>query len=892
MDVLKEILTWSSTLPQWQSDAVRRLLTQGQLTPTDESELLALAEHASGLRDAAPTQAARPLVEADLPAQTPTGTAPTILVSMQGVKNVNKLAQGQTLSFGPSITVIYGGNGTGKSGYARVLKRACRARDAGGPILADVTAAAAAGPAEATLSITGPATSTLSWKDGQPTPVELAQISVLDGECARLFIDEASAVAYAPYGLDVFPKLAQLFGALKTKLDAQVAQHSSRDSALDLLAGDHAVGQLIAALTAMTTTAQVDALATGTPAETQKLTLLEQQRAELKANDPLKQAEAFRRLKRRVATQREQMQREAASLGATKVKDLKDAVSAHAVAGQAALQASTQQFQAEALPGVGGEAWKLMFRAAAVYSTTAYPGHAFPHTGDGSRCVLCQQELDGDAKERMQRFWKFLEDQTAQELQRAKVSLDSQTQALTRLTFAKTDAELVKEISDHNTALSAQVAGHAAGMAALRDAALAAVTSGQWDTLPTPDVSGTETLLLALETSLEEDALKKIALAKPEETAKLEKEYVELDARRRLAQSRQAVLGEIDRLTRLSKLTVCIGGLRTTDISKKGKELTDQALTTSLQAALTEELKKLEMHFDLNFKPTAKDGQTRHQLHMPTAKPPKGVALSDVLSEGEQHVIGLAAFLAELRMAGGSNGIVFDDPVSSLDHRWMERTAKRLVEEGAKRQVVIFTHNISFVVAIKQLAGEAQIPLQVQWLRRVNNVPGHSSNELPWEILSAKKRLKALTDIALEARAAHALDSEGEAYQRLHGLFYDRLRATWERTVEEVVLGQVVLRFRKGVETKRLEGVVLEDPDYKTIYDAMSLGSDETPAHDHAAELLHELKTPTELDGAIKHLRAFVEGLEAKQEAAKKRRKALVAPPTAPPAAAAPTPAP
>ena len=43
---------------------------------------------------------------------------------------MNALARDQTIEFGPSLTIVYGANAAGKSGYARILKRACRARGA------------------------------------------------------------------------------------------------------------------------------------------------------------------------------------------------------------------------------------------------------------------------------------------------------------------------------------------------------------------------------------------------------------------------------------------------------------------------------------------------------------------------------------------------------------------------------------------------------------------------------------------------------------------------------------------------------------------------------------------------------------------------------------------
>ena len=94
-------------------------------------------------------------------------------------------------------------------------------------------------------------------------------------------------------------------------------------------------------------------------------------------------------------------------------------------------------------------------------------------------------------------------------------------------------------------------------------------------------------------------------------------------------------------------------------------------------------------------------------------------AVGAVLSEGEHRCIALAAFLAELSTAHSRSGIVFEDPVSSLDHNYRETVAGRLVSEAASgRQVVVFTHDIAFLMMLDHHAHENGIAPKYQTVNR------------------------------------------------------------------------------------------------------------------------------------------------------------------------------
>lgn len=150
----------------------------------------------------------------------------------------------------------------------------------------------------------------------------------------------------------------------------------------------------------------------------------------------------------------------------------------------------------------------------------------------------------------------------------------------------------------------------------------------------------------------------------------------------------------------------------------------------------------------------------------------------------------IGSFLAEIGLSGGKGGIVFDDPVSSLDHRRRERVAKRLVGEAANRQVVILTHDIYFLCLLVDEAKLASVTISTQSLVRRAEGFGIADPELPFEGRNASKRIGALK-AQHQSIAKLYKDGEEQEHRKQTVEAYFRLRMAWERGVEEVLLRQV-----------------------------------------------------------------------------------------------------
>lgn len=228
------------------------------------------------------------------------------------------------------------------------------------------------------------------------------------------------------------------------------------------------------------------------------------------------------------------------------------------------------------------------------------------------------------------------------------------------------------------------------------------------------------------------------------------------------------------------------------------------------------------------------------------------------MTEGEARSLALAAFLSELSTAAHASGIIFDDPVSSLDHRWRERVARRLVEEAKTRQVVVFTHELVFLYELVHRAEELGVDCAARSLRRERTAAGFVEDDLPWSGKSTKDRLAWLRDEQQALAKVHRHEGKAE-YDARATVAYARLRKTWERAVEEVLLNAAVLRFRDSVQTQRLKVVTAQD--IETVTNGMTKTSKWEGGHDQALAMNEPVPGPDDLKTDIDTLSSWVDGL-------------------------------
>jgi energy-coupling factor transporter ATP-binding protein EcfA2 len=855
--ILASLVGWSADCPSWQRDALRRLCTDDTLSDTDIDALLSICK---GEMAAAP-------LSADHVRDPAAAGAVVTLRRLHDVQHVNALTSDAELSFDRAgLTVIYGDNGSGKSGYARILKNACRARVTGREnILANIYEANPGEPAAVIDFTVNGQNRTAPWAYGTPADPMLSAVSVFDARTANVHVDQANDLAYTPTPLRILAALAQACRTLHQRLDAEVA--TLQKQVPEAISNpscqpDTAVGKLLANLGAPGAAEAVEELATLSEAERERLNQLT---ADLAA-DPARVSRQLLTLKTKVEGYILRLEHLEHATGDETAQELRSTASAYAAARAAANAASTTLFAKEPLPLIGSETWRGLWESARRYSEReAYAGQTFPVVDSPAVCVLCQQELAPEAAARLSRFETFIKDDSKQREGEAKAAYDASLAAFqaTRISSEDVDAIVAcvaDELPDALLAVSLREAIQ-------RQLERFEQIERDHATEVAPTYASVAPLPLeALRThvaELEKRAASLSAEAGSEARKALVAERDELADRQWLGTIKADAVAQIGRLKKISGLQVAAQDTGTTRITTKSTEVAGTLVTNALRAQFAREVDRLgvaSLAIELKQERSAY-GIPRFKVAL-TRKPDASVG--DVLSEGEHRSVALAAFLAELATIDAKSAIVFDDPISSLDHMHREAVAKRLVDEALQRQVIVFTHDIAFLFLLDQARDDLDPAphFAIRSVSRGRDYAGFCNPEPPFNA-------RPLTDIIeamgrrLDAEKINFDRGNQPEWEKTVRSLQEQLRESWERAVEDA-LSPVLKRLSNKVATGGLSKVTaITLADCETMRAAF--GRCSALLHSEAAGLNTPLPTPEAMKAEIVALGEWVNSIRGRQ---------------------------
>lgn len=851
MALTEDLLAWATSRPWWQQQALARLAAGGSLGTSDYKGI------ATTLLADPPVPPEGGWLGSTLE-PSPSGGEQVRLLVMDELANVNALVPDQRLTFGTTgMTVVYGDNGSGKSGYARLIKRLVRARHQE-DILPDIFTRTEGAPEAVVAYSLGEETHEERW-DGQATG-PLSQVSFYDERCGDCYVSVEAEVSYRPSALRLLDSLIGVCDGVRSALDDLIRVNSNAAQPLPAVAEDTPSGMLLRSLSAATTDQALDEACAVPENVAAELHRLVGEESRLRVSDPTKEKERLLRTAASLEAAAAELTRLTRVLGAEAETSLR-ALGITANEKRAASNvASSGSFDDEPVPGTGSETWRALWEASRRFSEAeVYPQQRFPVTGAEAHCVLCQQPLLDEASQRLHRFHTFMTDDTQSQAETAEQRWQ-QALAVVRgtQTLTPTMAVHLEALAEGSAPLVEEVRAVLA-VFEQRRVALSSLS----DSAPTEPEEAPSECLAGILTDRATAARQKAQTIDATQVsvmiASVVTERRTLDARQTLAAGREVVVKELTRKRERARLDEARRSTDTTGITRKSTELTRTYVTTSVQDRFSRESDRLGVE-----RVTLQDsgGRKGQLLHRPAFLAAEMQAdLPRVLSEGEQTALGLAGFFTEAYFDETNSALVLDDPVTSLDHLRRSKVAVRLAELARDRQVIVFTHDVTFAGDLRKASDQAEVAFTERSVerRRKDDAPGVCLDRHPWSVKDAKARLDALkTDLARIKREQG--DWDRATYEKETGVWAGDLSETWERIISMEIANPVVDRGTLVVHVTMVKMLArITDDDNKELQQSYSRCSQWAKRHDKDGALNYVAPTEADLASELALVKSWFE---------------------------------
>lgn len=848
MTPVEKIVGWVKDKPVWWRHAIRLSLRDGELTPVTLQEIYQIAKMEHGLLDKDTSYA-----DAEVDIDT-TGfeaeSGEVTLTSISNVVNVGALAEDQTLEFSKKgLTVVYGDNGAGKSGYSRILKHACLARGRTPEILGNVFELSTK-PSSAIISVEMDGkVQDKSWNLKSEANANLKSIRVFDGEVADNFVSDEDELGYKPFGLHLLEDLATAIDFVKR----QVAEEAMPGNGIVRLPdfGDTETGKFIGELSSESNVDDVDKHAV-TGEEIENLDRLKQEISDLKAKSPEQIRKELDNKKRQLLPLKKFMTDLSTKLSDTAFDEIKSKALDVATKTELAKQLRDRILNDLPISNIGGTDWYVMWSAAEKF-ISAEGGKEFPPK-NGEDCPLCLQEVGEESASKLKEFQEFVLDKTSQQAKESQDALNNIHEKIKRYNLDASPYEAVINIVNDSEK----------GFTEDFNKLLSDLEERQelfcQGSLPETLVSLNLVAIEKINTLIEQAEKYLTELTDDKEAAEIlqekETKLAEILDRNLIKANVEQIKSNILRYKALKKYGELELQCKTRPVTAVNADICKTEVIDPLVQSFDDELVRFGFNrFKVITQTRGRSGAQLLRLEISNCGEPLVVK---VASEGEQRCIAIACFLAEMRADHRKSAVIFDDPVNSLSHQWSGRVAKRLVEESLHRQVVVLTHDIAFYkYLLEETEKHDDAVFNGICLERSRKRAGIVRSSPPWDALTTSARIKELKK---QLRVLREIDKNGteKEFREAAYSFYGYLREAWERLVEDKLLNQVVTRFGRSVQTNRLKRLVdLTEEDFKRIDAGMSKCSTYFRGHDSAPSVGDPYPTIDEVEADLSAIDDF-----------------------------------
>ena len=819
--IADDISNWILTLPKWQQKLSYLIMEKKHISEEELNRIYDVFKTETKLQSGKISEDIEKVCNVNLE------NSPNVI--WQGVGNlhgVNKLKSNSELNVSSGLTVIYGENGSGKSGYTRLLNNAFISRGDQDILPNIFENKPEQVSADFKFSIDG---NNIEYKyPDDKDAYAFKTIRNFDAKSAADDMNKESKIDFAPSELSFFDKFLSACLEIQKRLDDEIEEKKMDNPVLKYFPNDGSALSQMKELTAKTEINDIRERFGITDDEKERYEQIKKEKANLVALDINRQISLINQVllflseaEKKYALYENITSNENIKIYNQQIKFLQKSKIIYESDGIAL-------FEKDDIEQLGTKEWKEFINSAKKY---------YDKINNHEKCPLCGQKVDGD--DLLFKYWKFLESDAENNYNIAKEAIRISKEGLKDLNLIfLVESSVQEQWLTENYKSETDIISNSFEAAELKRNSILSCLENEKEI--------TEKLLedkLDFKGLIEKIKQKKDSLnqesinSRITECTRLENEFVD---KSKVIELLPIIESYIEHLKWESIAEKC--KIKTRVITNKQKELFGKYVTDDYLKTFEQECQRLNADFNINIVSRGSSGQTLKKLQI------KGNIPGKVLSEGEQRAISIANFLTEVSMDARNIGIVLDDPVCSLDHKRRSLIVKRLIEEAQIRQVVIFTHEITFFMELKTEAERNGVMFEQETIRKICDQPGDISTLIPWQGMNVKDRTgKLKNDLQKIVSVFNSGDMDTYYYKAKE--WCELLRESWERAVEEILFNDAIQRYNPCVQTQRLR----KAPFTHDLYTELEHGMTECSAwcHDQARAINANIPSVDDLKSYI-----------------------------------------
>ena len=761
---------------------------------------------------------------------------------VKDVRGLNAIESGAGLNIGDQVTLIYGENGSGKSGFTRLLNNVFVSRG-DKSILSNIYS-----DKHEKLS------AKIIFENEQKNLDEEDLVDIVDSSrCKRVAVFDTSSamndltkeseLSFSPIEFKFFDIFVEVILQIKNKFDKEVQEHTSENSFISYFDKETSIKKEIISISEKTDINMLEKLAEITEKDITANSEREKEKVKLVSSSlNLKnEVQEYRKLITDILSIKEKLILLNIKFSSERLAKLSQLVDDRNKYKKLSSLEGLNQFQNDDIENLGSEEWKNFILSAKKYYKT------IDHKTDS--CIFCQQNLENT--DLIDRYWVYLSSEAEKNLTKAEKDIEK-----LKNDFSSINIEILIEnsktgewLKENQKELYDALFKAEFEFKELSKEIILSLNQYNFDNINTDqnlNLDLFESVVKLLNKRIEELDINKIN----EEIKKIELNNYEHSDKIKLKGLIPQINIFIQKLKWISIANKC--KITTNHITIFQKKLFSKYVTNHYIKQFNDECKKLNANFLAEISQRGKGGAILNKLTIKNNVPTK------ILSEGEQRSIALANFLAETSLHNENICMVFDDPVSSLDYKRRELIVDRLAEEAKNKQVVIFTHDLTFLLSMQNKCSMLNLDCVCTTILKIKTTTGIVDDKLPWIGATVKIRTGYLKNELQNIRSVYKntkTPQELNEYNRRAKLWCEELRETWERSIEELLFNGAVQRFSPSIETQRLKKAPFSYKLYSEIESGMKKCSDWV--HDRAAGLGDKVPTPEELDEYLSECERF-----------------------------------